>query len=231
MPCGFFTTPPAPEYPEGMTSETKSANSVRLVLPSTIAPAACSRRTSTASCRGLKRASAAAPAVAFMPAARMLSFSSTGMPCSGPCAWSAAIAASASRASSIARPETSRTALIERPDMLSLAILDWNQVTASTTEIDLSRYSARSSAIEPCSRVRSRSFVLIAFLPSVQLSSTSTVSIQVGSTSGSGMARRSFFVYGCCGAANTSAESPDSTITPCCMTTTFSHKARTTDKS
>ena len=62
----------------------KFANSVRFVLPRITAPAARSLATTNESRSGIEFWSATLPAVVGRPATSRLSFTSTGMPCSGP---------------------------------------------------------------------------------------------------------------------------------------------------
>ena len=78
-------SPPYALQPEVERSSRRLAHSLRLALPSTTMPASRSRATSGASSRGGgMSASASEPAVVARPAVSMLSFTSTGMPCSGP---------------------------------------------------------------------------------------------------------------------------------------------------
>ncbi len=80
---GFSTWPPSEEYPDGIPMAMMLANSVRLVLPSSTAPAARSFATTVASRAAVAPASASAPAVvgSSSPVAT-LSFTTTGMPSS-----------------------------------------------------------------------------------------------------------------------------------------------------
>ena len=82
---GLRACPPRADQPLEACVERKFAHSVRFVLPSTIAPAARSRRTTNASRVGDASTSASEPAVVCIRSAvSMLSFTSTGMPCIGP---------------------------------------------------------------------------------------------------------------------------------------------------
>ena len=100
----------------------KLANSVRFVLPRMTAPAARSRRTSVESSSGTDPWSATDPAVVGRPARSMLSFTSTGRPCSGPRTWPAARSASSAAASSRAFGLTIRTAFSDGPSVFVRAI-------------------------------------------------------------------------------------------------------------
>ena len=80
-----------------------------LVFPSTIAPAARIRATAVASASGTKSFRPSVPPVETMPSVSCESLMVIGTPCSGPNDSPRASAASAARASSIARSEASCT--------------------------------------------------------------------------------------------------------------------------
>ena len=61
-----------------------TANSLRLVLPSSMAPASLSLATTVASSSGTKSAVMRAPPVVRMPLVQIWSLTPTGMPCIGP---------------------------------------------------------------------------------------------------------------------------------------------------
>ena len=82
-----------------------------------IAPAARRLAATGLSPRGNERSSASAPAVVGRPATSMLSFTSTGMPCSGPRTRPRRRSRSARRASRSAAGFTMRTALMAGPDV------------------------------------------------------------------------------------------------------------------
>src|SRR5712692_8593133 len=82
---GFLVSPPRPLHPLVEWLERMFAHSLRLVLPSMIAPASRSFRATPESCAGREPASASDPAVVCMRSAvSMLSLISTGIPCMGP---------------------------------------------------------------------------------------------------------------------------------------------------
>ena len=82
---GFTVRPPRPLQPLFALNERKFAHSLRFVLPSTIAPARRRFATSAASAGTLAPTRASEPAVVCIASAvAMLSFTTIGMPCSGP---------------------------------------------------------------------------------------------------------------------------------------------------
>ncbi len=81
---GLPVRPPIADQPDVERADRMLAHSDRLVVPRITAPASCSRRTRGASPPGGRFARLVAPAVDGRPATSMLSFTSTGMPCSGP---------------------------------------------------------------------------------------------------------------------------------------------------
>jgi hypothetical protein len=82
---GFFTMPPRALHPEMEWLLRMFAHSLRLAFPSRTAPAARSLSTTTASFGWGASRSTTDPAVVFMRSpVSMLSFSTTGTPCSGP---------------------------------------------------------------------------------------------------------------------------------------------------
>src|SRR6266581_2667703 len=82
---GFAHCPPRALQPLDDWLDRMFAHSERLVLPRITAPAARSRAISGASRGGVTPASASDPAVVIMRSTvAMLSFTSTGIPCSGP---------------------------------------------------------------------------------------------------------------------------------------------------
>ncbi len=81
---GLRVCPPTALQPEVDWVERKLAHSLRFVLPRITAPASRRRCTRKASRPGRKSFSASEPAVLCIGVAAMLSFSSTGMPCSRP---------------------------------------------------------------------------------------------------------------------------------------------------
>ena len=82
---GFRHWPPRALHPLVERSERKLAHSDRFVLPRITAPASRMRSTTNASRAGATSPSASDPAVVRMRSAvSMLSFTSTGIPCSGP---------------------------------------------------------------------------------------------------------------------------------------------------
>ena len=109
---GLRVWPPRPLHPLLLRLDRKLAHSLRLVLPSTTAPAARRRATIKASRSGAGASTRARePAVVCMRSAvSMLSLSSTGIPWRGPRTWPAR--RSASRAAAMARASgfSSRTA-------------------------------------------------------------------------------------------------------------------------
>src|SRR6185369_12163720 len=101
---GLWTTPPTALHPEMELSERMLAHSLRLVLPTMIAPAARSRATKGASRLVTLPTRARLPAVVGSgPALSILSLISTGWPASGPrrlpastrLAWSIAVGSTA----------------------------------------------------------------------------------------------------------------------------------------
>ena len=113
---GLRVRPPRPLQPLVERVERMLAHSLRLVLPRTIAPASRSRRTRCASRFAWTPASASEPPVVHMrsPVA-MLSFSSTGIPCSGPRRWPARRSASQTFASPSASGLSSMTLFSRGP--------------------------------------------------------------------------------------------------------------------
>ena len=82
---GLRHCPPRPLQPLDECVERKFAHSLRLALPRITAPAARSRAATPESCAAIEPASASEPAVVVIRSAvSMLSFTSTGTPCSGP---------------------------------------------------------------------------------------------------------------------------------------------------
>ncbi len=81
---GLRVWPPRALQPELEREERKFAHSLRLVLPRITAPASRRRATRKASVRGWCEARASEPAEFTIGVASMLSFSSSGTPCSGP---------------------------------------------------------------------------------------------------------------------------------------------------
>src|SRR5579862_7874392 len=81
--CGFRVWPPMALHPELDRVERKFAHSERFDFAKTIAPARRSAATLAAS-RGGGIDRASDPAVEARPLVSMLSFTTTGMPCSGP---------------------------------------------------------------------------------------------------------------------------------------------------
>src|SRR5262245_52980771 len=82
---GFFVSPPRPLQPLVEYVHRALAHSLRLVLPRRTAPASRNRATTDASFGTTAPTRASDPAVVAMRSAvAMLSFTSTGTPCSGP---------------------------------------------------------------------------------------------------------------------------------------------------
>jgi len=112
---GFLVCPPRALQPEVERVERMFAHSLRLVLPRITAPAARSRATRNASDFGRCSASASEPAEFTIGVASMLSFSSTGIPCSGPRSLPDVRSASSASASFNASGLASITALSRGP--------------------------------------------------------------------------------------------------------------------
>src|SRR3954468_1481152 len=82
---GFLVCPPRPLHPLDECVDRKFAHSLRLALPSRIAPAARSFAATVESRTGIEPSSAYDPAVVVIRSAvSMLSLSRIGMPCNGP---------------------------------------------------------------------------------------------------------------------------------------------------
>jgi hypothetical protein len=100
------------------------AHSDRLVLPRITAPASFSRRATGASRRVTLPARASEPAVVAVPSSvSILSFTSTGMPCSPPRTAPALRSPSSRRASSSARGLTAMTLRSVGPERSIVSIL------------------------------------------------------------------------------------------------------------
>jgi hypothetical protein len=114
---GLCVCPPRALHPLVDFVERKLAHSLRFVLPRTTAPASRSRETTKASRAGAGApTSASDPAVVIIRSAvSMLSFTSTGTPCSGPRTRPAARSRSRSAAIATASGFTSMTALRAGP--------------------------------------------------------------------------------------------------------------------
>src|SRR5437764_4973022 len=102
--CGLRVGPKA-EF----SVEDPIANSSRLVLPITTAPAACTRSTTVASYGGRQPSRMRDEHVVGRPCVHMLSFSASGTPASGP--GSSPCATAASTASAAPRATSARTTL------------------------------------------------------------------------------------------------------------------------
>src|SRR5207302_2189590 len=84
-PYGLFVCPPRPDQPLVDSKDRKFAHSERLVLPRITAPPARKFAATVESCRAGLPNNANDPAVVcILSPVSVLSFSSTGMPCSGP---------------------------------------------------------------------------------------------------------------------------------------------------
>ena len=88
-----------------------------LSLPTTMAPAASSRVTTSASSSGTRSANTALEAVVSTPAVSMLSLSAIGMPCSGPRHCPPASSAPSAAARSRARSPVTVTKALRRASM------------------------------------------------------------------------------------------------------------------
>ena len=123
------------------------ASSCRFVLPSKIAPAAFSRRTTSASSVGTRSRNTSLAAVVRTPAVSMLSFTAIGMPWSGPRGRPACSSFSMARASSSA--SSSRTVMNACSSGSKRRMRSRQARVRSTGETSPSR-----SSLEACARVR-----------------------------------------------------------------------------
>src|SRR5688572_9625455 len=116
-----------------------------LCLPSNMAPAALSLRTTSASCVGTRSLNKALPVVVLTPAVSNKSFSPIGMPCSGPRSLARWTSASASRA--CARADSVVTVMYAFSDGLSCSIRARQALVNSTGETFFRRTSAAASVM------------------------------------------------------------------------------------
>src|SRR5512137_433049 len=156
---GLRVRPPRALQPLVERVERKLAHSLRLVLPRITAPASRSCATTKASRGAGTFASASEPALVLMRSrVAMLSFTRTGIPCSGPRGWPALRSRSRSAAMASASGWTSMTDAIRGP-LRSIASMRARQAAASvravsrpasirarSASIDVSRYGKRSAA-------------------------------------------------------------------------------------
>ncbi len=162
---GLRVSPPAALHPLTEREPRMLAHSLRLALPRITAPAARSRATSGASRPVTLSASASDPAVvATGSAVSMLSFTSTGTPCSAPRGPRAARSASSARASSAALGFSASTACSAGPARSRAATRSRAADVAASADRLPSRSASASAAVPrsagpggaPCAAVTSR---------------------------------------------------------------------------
>ena len=145
---GLRVRPPRALQPLDERVERKLAHSLRLVLPRITAPASRSRSTTNASRGAGTCSSANEPALVLMRSrVATLSFSRTGMPCSGPRTWPALRSRSRSAAMASASGLTSMTDAMRGP-LRSIASMRARQAAASVRPVSRpASMRARSASI------------------------------------------------------------------------------------
>ena len=121
-------------------------NSGVLVLPSTMAPAAFSRRTTSASSVGTLSLNSGEPKVVRMPAVGVMSLMTTGRPCSAPSLSPRITAASASFACSRAVLATSVTMALSL-GLTRAMVARWASSTSTGLTVEVAISDANSTAV------------------------------------------------------------------------------------